>query len=323
MLCQLSYGHRNASISYHGRAAFSILPLPCDRNTRYKKAMPVYSNARKLAKSLSRLISAADRLILFLDYDGTLTPIMPRPEEAIPSRDLLALLRRIERTRGLTLAIVTGRTIRTIRRLIPLRRAWYIGTHGVEISRGAGRIRKIVDTRQARLAVRRALRELKPVLDSSFTLEDKGFSLSLHYRLAPPGRREKVCRLFLNLIQPSLRAGVLSLMRSKGAMEAKPAAAHKGLAIDALLPAGAFERTLCLAMGDDRIDEDLFRRLRRKARSGVSVAVGDRIRAADYRLRGPADSMDFLDRVRTAWESRSSRSRRPDGARRTKIGTKN
>ncbi len=252
-----------------------------------------------IIEKLRGRLEKARRLVLFLDYDGTLRPIAPRPQDALPGAALLALLRRLEQTNRMTVAIVTGRPVRNIRRFLPLQHTWFVGTHGVEWCHGIGTPRRLIDTRGAETAIQKIIKKLEPKLNASFTLEKKGFSLSLHHRLAEPARRRDIFKVLRKWVSPYVSNQILKLTWSKGAVEAAPFAANKGLAVDAVLQGRSDEETFCLAMGDDRIDEALFRKM--DTVGGVGIVVGDRPSMARMRLGAPRDTQDFLRRLQKIW----------------------
>lgn len=258
--------------------------------------MPKYRRPEKLAAMLQPCLKKTDGLILFLDYDGTLRPIAGRPEDATPGPTLKSLLKRLERTHGVVLAIVTGRPVRNIRHFLPLKKTWFVGTHGAQIAKGSGRPRFLVPTRKARQAIRQILKQISPHLDSSFTLEKKDVSLSLHYRLASADSARRLRSLFCRLAAPYVRNHILKLSHGKQVVEAKPAQAHKGLAVDAVRrrAAAVFKNPFCVALGDDVIDEDLFRAVRSR---GVSIVVGSGQSRADYRLKDPRQVRTFLTKL--------------------------
>lgn len=256
------------------------------------------SRPREILDGLKRRLRAARRLVLFLDYDGTLRPIARRPQDAMPGPALLALLRRLENASGVMPVIVTGRTVRGVRALLPLRHTWFVGTHGAEWGYGIGPVRRLVTDRAAEEAVSRIVRRIKPHLNPAVTLETKRISISLHYRMADPGLRREPCRWFEKLVKPCARRGVLTVLRSKGALEAKSKAAHKGRAVEWLFGTIPRDGTFCVALGDDRTDADLFRAARP---AGVRIAVGDRLKAADYRLKNPTEVIRFLRMLERFW----------------------
>lgn len=253
----------------------------------------------EIVEKLKGRLQKARRLALFLDYDGTLRPIAARPEDATPGAALLALLRRLERTDRMTVAIVTGRPVRNIRKFLPLRHTWFVGTHGVECCHGIATPRRLIDTREAETAIQKIIERLEPELDPSFTLEKKGFSLSLHYRLAAPARQRDVFKFLRKWTRPYVSNRILKVTWSKGAVEAAPFEANKGLAVEAVLQGNSEKETFCMAMGDDRIDEALFRKVHKAG--GTAIGVGDRPGIAGMRLGSPRDAQDFLTRLHKIW----------------------
>ncbi|MBI4178947.1 trehalose-phosphatase [bacterium] len=236
-------------------------------------------------------------LFLFLDYDGTLREIAGRPQDALPDADLLRLLRRLERSRNLRPVIITGRSIRDIRRMLPLRRTCFIGTHGLEFARGTGTVRYLLPVAKAKSAVNRICAELKKWIDGSFTLENKTVSLSLHDRLAPPARAARARRKLMELVRPYVKRGILDLIRGKCVLEVRPMGAHKGIGVEFVLdraPGGA----AAVAFGDDRTDEDMFRVLNR--RKQVTVVVGKRKSAALFRVPSPRLARKILSSLHCA-----------------------
>ena len=86
----------------------------------------------RIKKVLKRLI-AAERIFLFLDYDGTLTPIVSHPHDAYLSEETKNLLLRTKKNPRTQLAIVSGRSLKDIRTRVGLKGIYYIGNHGLEI----------------------------------------------------------------------------------------------------------------------------------------------------------------------------------------------
>jgi trehalose-phosphatase len=241
--------------------------------------------------------AAARPLVLLLDIDGTLAPIVSRPEEARVPDATLATLRALAGLPDTHLALVTGRAPDAGRRLVPVDGAWVVGNHGAERLAPDGA--HLVDPLVAAYgpALRAAAAALAPVADTvpGAWVEDKGWSLSVHYRQAPAelaprvvaAARETAARL-------GLRAG-----SGKQVVELRaPVEVDKGTAAVALArtlgadgPAGAV-----FAAGDDVTDEDLFRRARAELPRAVTVRVGpaDVVTAAEHRVDDPAAIVGLL-----------------------------
>ena len=86
----------------------------------------------RIKKILERL-RGAERLFLFLDYDGTVTPIVSHPEKAYLSEEMKGLLLSLKKNPRILLAIVSGRSLRDTRNRVGVKGIYYVGNHGLEI----------------------------------------------------------------------------------------------------------------------------------------------------------------------------------------------
>ena len=230
-------------------------------------------------------------LVLLLDFDGTLAPIVDRPElAAMPERTRRAL-ERLMAMPGVTAAVVSGRGLADVRERAALGDVAYAGNHGMEIG-GAGMHRIHPEAAAARpeleAAGARIMADLEGI-DGAF-VEDKGLTLSIHYRLAPE-QEANVREIVLEAVdgRPGLR-----VTEGKMVLEVRPRVEwDKGRAALFLLeqmhpPVGA----PVLYLGDDRTDEDAFRALRGWSPAAEGVLVADpppAESAATAYLRDPAE----------------------------------
>lgn len=235
------------------------------------------------------------RLVLLLDFDGTLAPIVARPElAAIPAKTRRSLQRLLE-AEGVQAAIVSGRGLADARALAALPGVAYAGNHGLEIE-GVGVSRIHPEAAVARPLLEAAAAEIEPGLGAfpGAFLEDKGLTLSVHYREAreedEPRVREIVVRAVGN------RAG-LRLTEGKKVLEVRPRVEwDKGRAVEFLLdqlrpPPGA----PVLYLGDDTTDEDAFRVLRGGRGEGILVSEEPPAEsAASAWLRTPGEVGEFF-----------------------------
>jgi trehalose 6-phosphate phosphatase len=215
------------------------------------------------------------RLVLLLDFDGTLAPIVERPElAAMPqaTRDALSALMEAP---GVEVAVVSGRGLADVRERAAIPGIAYAGNHGMEIE-GAGLHRIHPEAQAARPALDAVLSRLEPALDripGAFA-EDKGLTLSIHFRLADPAREGEV--------REAVHAAAdghadLRVTEGKKVLEVRPRVEwDKGRAVLFLLgqmrpPAGA----PVLYLGDDRTDEDAFHALSGWDGAGEGVLIAD------------------------------------------------
>lgn len=233
-------------------------------------------------------LRAAPRLALFLDFDGTLVPLRPRPENArleAPTRRVLAGLARHPRV---TVWIISGRRLGDVRARARVPGVRYRGLHGWERDGGPGLLcgaRMRLELAHELLAEQ--VRDLPGIW-----IEDKLLSLVVHYRGAS---REAVSRA-----RPRLRKVVeafrphLRLMSGKKIWELLPKdLPGKGAAVrEALAQLAA--PALPLYVGDDSTDESAFAALRR----GITVRVGSSPRSrARFYVRSPDEVREFLRRL--------------------------
>lgn len=236
-------------------------------------------------------------LLLLMDYDGTLTPIMERPEDANLSADMRRLLARL--LKHYPTVIISGREPKDIRKLVGLRKIYYAGNHGLEIN-GPGL--KLVKPEAKKMAstVSEICGDLKSELGNidGVIVEDKGLTASIHYRLVAAEKLGELKRIFTKITKPHLRAGRIKIARGKKVLEIRPNIDwDKGKAalwiIDAIKPKDV---ALPIYLGDDKTDEDAFRALRSK---GITILVSNAPRKsnAKYFLRDVDEVKAFLEKL--------------------------
>jgi trehalose 6-phosphate phosphatase len=213
-------------------------------------------------------IAPGESLALFLDFDGTLVDIVARPELASVSPQLLDLLSTIFRNLEGALAIVSGRPLTDLDRLLAPSIFPAAGIHGIQHRDGTGRVVSRCQTRIPE-PVRQQTRTLAGH-DSRLVLEDKEYSLSLHYRLAP--ELGTSIRSNLGKIWEPLEPD-FSIQSGKMVFELRPAGIDKGSAIEKFMSEEPFLGRHAIFIGDDITDEDAFAVVNRMR--GYSARVGE------------------------------------------------
>jgi trehalose-phosphatase len=253
-----------------------------------------------LPKNLSQRLAAADRIWLFLDYDGTLADFAPTPEQVQPDPDLVALISQLAQHPRFRLAVVSGRRLSHVQELVPVSGVLLAGTYGVELQTADGKRIDRLDYDQ----LRPVLEALKPEWaaqigeSEGFFLEDKGWALALHARFAARDEADEVLSVAHRLAVAAMDEADPEMFRLLGGhkfLEIGPRLAHKGLTVAHLLDRYPWPGALPLYLGDDDKDEEAFGVI--KARGGIAVVVAAEPRPteADLRLKSPQAARRWLE----------------------------
>ena len=218
----------------------------------------------------------AARLVVLLDYDGTLVNIAARPELAVPDDELRALLRDLSNKPGCTVHIVSGRPREDLERLF--------ADMPVELHAEHGLYSRVHGDWRARGALPDELRDkVKATLDRvvdctpGSRVEVKTAGLAWHYRQVEPEHGASQARELRLHLRELLIGTPLEVLPGDKIVEVRLRGLHKGIILRGLLAPG----DLAVAIGDDRTDEDLFAALPDDA---ITVRVGKAPSAARYHL---------------------------------------
>jgi len=239
-------------------------------------------------------------LVVFLDVDGTLAPIAPRPEDAAIPGETREVVTRLSRTHGTIVVLLTGRSALDAHRMLDAPGIWIIGNHGLELRSPEGGISTDGDVQRHASAVARARAALASLATEfpGARVEDKRWSLAVHYRLAAADAAD---RIIARATEVARDAG-LSVLQGKKMVELRPpvridkgsAAVRLARQVSALGNGAAL-----FFAGDDRTDEDAFRALR-DANDAVTVRIasdddGTIDTAAEFLLRSPDELRVLLE----------------------------
>jgi trehalose 6-phosphate phosphatase len=242
------------------------------------------------------------RSAILLDVDGTILDLAPTPREVWVPPELHRSLERL-RTQG-AVALVSGRSLHELDLIFaPLELAG-IGCHGAELRPAPGlpiesiAIQPLDEDIKRRFAV---IKELAP----GILLEDKGFSLALHYRLAPQfeaGVLEEVAA-----IEATLAPETIEILRGKWVVEIKPQGFTKASGVAALMKYPQFAGRRPIFIGDDITDESVFPII--PDYSGYCFSVGREVSGTDGQFDSPDSVRAWLKRILEAAQPSSTERR--------------
>jgi trehalose 6-phosphate phosphatase len=214
----------------------------------------------------------------FLDVDGTLLDIADTPNAVCVDTALLSLIASLYRESGGAMALVSGRAISDLEKLLGTLHLPLAGQHGLERRDAAGRLWMHAAPPTAKCAIKEAL---APVLQRhpGLLLEDKGLTLALHYRLAP--HLASYAHRLMGRLAEDAGAG-LEVQLGKRVAEVKPSGIDKGTAVSEYLLESPFKGRRPVFIGDDLNDEHGFAEVNKL--DGISIKVGKGRSCARYRL---------------------------------------
>ncbi|KAL6906424.1 hypothetical protein ACP4OV_004025 [Aristida adscensionis] len=296
-----------------------------DFDLQYRNWMVKYPSALTSFEAITDL-AGSKRLALFLDYDGTLSPIVDNPENALMSDEMRAAVRHVASL--FPTAIISGRSRDKVFDFVKLNELYYAGSHGMDImgpvrktteSNGVECIRS-TDSQGKEVNLFQPASEFIPMISEVFTkldesikdikgarMEDNKFCVSVHYRNVAPEDYETVFQRVSAVLDdyPLLR-----LTHGRKVFEVRPVIDwNKGKAVEFLLESLGLNESqdvLPIYVGDDRTDEDAFKVLK-ASNQGFGILVSSVPKESDafYSLRDPAEVMDFLRRL-AAWKQVST-----------------
>jgi alpha,alpha-trehalase len=236
------------------------------------------------------------KVAIFLDYDGTLTPIVSRPDQAQMSEAMRMALQRL--ARHSLVAIISGRDRASVEKMVGLPEIYYAGSHGFDISGPDG----LTLEHEGGVAMKDELKQVADELEerlkrfSGAWVERKKFAVAVHDRQVRDAWLEDLTKVIQDVAagHPNLR-----MTGGKRVHELRPSIDwHKGHAMRWLLKTLGKDDpdTIPLFMGDDETDEDAFAEVEK---DGVSIRVGhdEAPTKARYGLRDTDEVRRFLERL--------------------------
>jgi trehalose 6-phosphate synthase/phosphatase len=256
--------------------------------------VPPLSSATEIDGLLEKAC-AADRLLVLLDYDGTLIPFFDEPQRAAPDGELLDLIEMLAARPGTTVHIVSGRTRETLEQWLGHLPVGLHAEHGVWsltperswISVGE----QPTDWKIEALPIIQRFTEATP----GSLIEEKSAGVGWHYRMADPEFGFLHARELRAVLETELGRWGVDLLAGDKVIELRARGVDKGTIVSRLMAQHGSGATL-LAIGDDQTDEDMFAML---PEGSLSVHVGPQPSRAQYRLGEVSHVRNFLRSLAT------------------------
>ncbi|XP_059631385.1 probable trehalose-phosphate phosphatase J [Cornus florida] len=251
--------------------------------------------------------SKGKQIVMFLDYDGTLSPIVEDPDQAFMSNEMRNAVRDV--AKYLPTAIVSGRCRAKVYNFVRLSELYYAGSHGMDI-KGPSKGHKYKKDNQTVLF--QPARDFLPMIDEVYKallektksipgamVENNKFCLSVHFRCVDEKRWTTLAEQVRSVLNkyPKLR-----LSQGRKVLEIRPTIKwDKGKALEFLLESLGYANShdvLPVYIGDDRTDEDAFKVLSKRGQGfGILVSNVPKETNASYTLQEPSEVMIFLQRL--------------------------
>jgi trehalose 6-phosphate phosphatase len=229
---------------------------------------------------------------ILLDIDGTLLDLMPTPREVwVPPGLAKTLNGLLEKTSG-AMALVSGRSLNDIDLIFAPEQFPAIGGHGAEMRLAADSDAVAIHAPPLDKELKRRLATIAK-LSPGILLEDKGYSLALHYRLAP--HAERAIYEAVSLIRADLPNAPIDVLPGKCVCEIKHSGFTKASGVRELMKCEPFRGRRPLFIGDDVTDESVFAIM--PDFEGASFSVGRRVQGVAGHFDAPSDVRDFLARL--------------------------
>jgi trehalose 6-phosphate phosphatase len=231
-----------------------------------------------------------------LDFDGTLVDIAPTPQSVQVPPSLPSTLRQLAAFTGGATALVSGRALKDLDRLIEPAGIALVGGHGAELRLWRDGSAEELHAPKLDDTIRRGCNQIVAGREGVL-LEDKGYSIAIHYRLAPD-QEASIRRAVADMVANAPADG-LEVLRGKAVIEIKHAGLTKGSGIRTLMTHAPFAGRRPVFVGDDITDEDAFAAM--PEFSGLALSVGRTVKNAERRFETPAEVRGWIEEIcRTA-----------------------
>nr|KJB49173.1 hypothetical protein B456_008G104600 [Gossypium raimondii] len=288
-----------ASSPTHTKSTSSVTDDQVTWNLHHPSALEMFEQIIDASKG--------KQIVMFLDYDGTLSPIVEDPDRAFMSKKMRKTVRKLAKC--FPTAIVSGRCRDKVYKFVKLAELYYAGSHGLDIKGPEKRSKSKSDGESVLF---QPASEFLPMIDEVYKqlvdttkstpgakVENNKFCLSVHFRCVDEKKWSELAQQVRSVLKeyPKLR-----LTQGRKVLEIRPTIKwDKGKALEFLLESLGFANctdVFPVYIGDDCTDEDAFKILRDRGQGfGILVSKFPKETSASYSLQEPDEVMDFLRRL--------------------------
>jgi trehalose 6-phosphate phosphatase len=248
-------------------------------------------------------VLGAERIRLFLDYDGTLAEFAPTPDIIEPEPYLADLVGRLAAHPRILTSVVSGRRLEHVQALLPVDGILMAGTYGVEMRLPDGQALERVSHDLIRPVLEEVKEQWTELLHDrpGYFLEDKYWAVAIHGRHATDGEEEEVLRIGRSQAEATLaelppqQAELFRILGGYKFVELGPVLANKGKTITYLLEERPWNGALPVFLGDDDKDEEAFEIIRNHGGMSLLVNRVPRKTFAHARVATPQDARRWLE----------------------------
>jgi len=243
---------------------------------------------------IQRIISdfnKAGKRSILLDYDGTLAPYEKRPSLAVPSEELILLLKQLTANPSNEIVIISGRDVNTLEKWLGHLPLNMIAEHGACIKYKDEEWKELISINTEWKEQVRPLMQLFVDRCAGSFVEEKKTTLAWHYRNTDPELGFTRSRELRNSLLQLTANTSLQVIDGNKVLEVRMVGVDKGVAALSML--SSFNPDFILCIGDDATDEDMFRALRER---GYTIKIGRANTSAQYTILSQRDVFPFLRR---------------------------
>ncbi|XP_074556291.1 putative trehalose-phosphate phosphatase 6 isoform X2 [Curcuma longa] len=304
-----------ASSPTHAKAAAALAAAPALEYEQLELAAWTRRHPSALSE-FEQIMRASNgkQIAMFLDYDGTLSPIVDDPDSAFMTDAMRAAVKEV--AKFFPTAIVSGRCRSKVFDFVKLTELYYAGSHGMDIKLP----KNAQHTQKKRAVLFQPASEFLPMINevhkqlqeriklvAGAKVENNKFCVSVHFRCVPEESWKGLADEVLSVLKPFPK---LRMTQGRMVLEIRPTIKwDKGKALEFLLESlgsSDCKNVVPVYIGDDRTDEDAFKVLRERGDGfGILVSKYPKETNASYSLRDPSEVMEFLQRL-VEWKQSSS-----------------